>query len=114
MNNIYSLTKLLYRYFLLLSFTFYFVFLTGISVAQGYESNNIKTLQELFKHIESQGKYTIFYQNSQVDINRKIFIDSNQTDISKLLTQALGNTGLSIKIVKNHIVIMTKKDIVPQ
>ncbi|MCD4696667.1 MAG: TonB-dependent receptor [Bacteroidales bacterium] len=112
MNNIYPLTNLLYRHFFLLFFTFYFVFLSGISVAQGSESNNINTLEELFQYIESQGEYKIFYQNDQVDVNRKVTIDPNQTDMDKLLTQALEGSGLSFRIVENHIVIMLKKEVV--
>lgn len=114
MNNIYSLKNFLYQRSLLLGFIFYFVFLSGISVAQGSENSNLGTIQELFQHIESQGKYTIFYQNNQVDLNRKITIDPNQTDIDKLLTQALEGTGLGFEKVENHIVIMTKKDVAAQ
>ena len=114
MNNIYSLANLSYRHLLLLSFIFCFVFLSGISVAQESEADNIKTLQELFQYIENQGKYKIFYQNDHVDVNRKITIDQNQTDMSKLLAQALEGTGLSFKIIKDHIVITTKKNNVAQ
>ncbi|NQU87527.1 MAG: SusC/RagA family TonB-linked outer membrane protein, partial [Mariniphaga sp.] len=114
MNNIYSLANLSYRHLLLLSFIFCFVFLSVISFAQESEADNIKTLQELFQYIENQGKYKIFYQNDHVDVNRKITIDQNQTDMSKLLAQALEGTGLSFKIIKDHIVITTKKDNVAQ
>nr|NQU91717.1 SusC/RagA family TonB-linked outer membrane protein [Bacteroidota bacterium] len=111
MNTVYSFKSLLNRFFLLLSLTFYFVFFSGISVAQGSESDNITTLHELFQYIESHDEYRIFYQNDQVDVNQKVTIDLNQTDMSKLLTQALEGTGLSFKIVENHIVIMTKKEV---
>ncbi len=114
MNNIYSLKNLLYRYSLLLCFTIYFVFLSEISVAENLEIKNIKTLQELFQYIEDQSENKILYQNGQVDINRRISIDENQTDANKLLAQALEGTSLGFEIVNNHIVIMAKKEVVVQ
>ncbi len=109
MNHFYSFTNLLYRYGILISFTLYIVLFSGVSVAQGSESMPFKTLHELFQHIESQNKYKIFYQNNQVDVNRKITVDPHETDVNKLLTQALTGTGLSFKIVNNQIVIIKKQ-----
>lgn len=111
MKNIYSLNSLIFRLFFVACF---FVFLSDISVAQSqnYISNN--TLQEVFASIESQGEYRIFYQNDQVDINRKVSYDPNQTDPDKILTQALKGSGLDFNIVEDQIVIVPKKDVVVQ
>jgi len=108
MNHFYSFTSLLYRYGILLSFTLFITFFSGVSVAQGSENMTFKTLHGLFQHIESEGKYKIFYQNNQVDINTKITVDPHEADITKLLTQALTGTNLSFKIVKNQIAIIKK------
>ncbi|RLD89269.1 MAG: hypothetical protein DRJ09_06820, partial [Bacteroidetes bacterium] len=108
MKHFYSFTNLLYQYSILLSFTLFITFFSGVSVAQGSENMPLKTLHELFHHIESEGKYKIFYQNNQVDINTKITVDPHEADVTKLLTQALTGTNLSFKIVKNQIVIIKK------
>ncbi|RLD27250.1 MAG: TonB-dependent receptor [Bacteroidetes bacterium] len=111
MNNIYSLTNLIFRYFFLLCFL---VFLSNITIAQSSEKNKINTLQELFASIESQGEYRIFYQNDQVDVSKKVSYDSNQTDTGQLLTQALDGSGLGFNIVENQIVIVPNKNVVKQ
>lgn len=108
MNHFYSFKKILFRYGILVSFTMCIVLFSGVSVAQGSENIPLKTLHELFQHIESQGIYKIFYQNNQVDVNRKITVNPHERNVNKLLTQALRGTGLSFKIVKNHIVIIKK------
>jgi len=114
MNIIYFLRSLPYRFFLLISLTFFFVMFSGVSTAKGSERDTIGTLQELFQHIEKQDQYKIFYQNDQVDLNKKITMDPAETDINKLLTHALEGTGLGYKIVKNHIVIIPKQAVVVQ
>jgi len=114
MNNIYSIKKSAFRFLIIISLTFCFAFITGVTVAQGSEISNIKTLNDLFQYIESQGKYTVFYQNNQIDLNRKIVVDPNQTDTNKILEQALEGSNLSFKIVKNHIVILTKDEAIVQ
>jgi TonB-linked SusC/RagA family outer membrane protein len=114
MKKIYSLPSSLFQSIALLTLILYFVFSPAVSLAQNYEGTHAKTLQELFRLIENKGKYTLFYQNDQVDVNKKIVIDANQGDINKILTQALKDTGLSFEIVENHIVIMPKKEAVMQ
>ena len=111
MNNIYSLTKLISRHFFLLCFL---VIFSDSSIAQNLESNKVNTLEELFASIESQGEYRIFYQNDQVDVNRKVSFDSNQTDTDKILEQALEGSGLGFNIVDDQIVIVPKKEVVKQ
>jgi len=111
MKSIYSFKNLFFRFLMLFCITFYFIFLSGSSVAQGSEIKYTQTLQELFQHIENQGKYTMFYQNSQVDLKRKVRIDKNQTDMNKLLSQALEGTGLNFKLIDDHIVITAKRNI---
>lgn len=114
MNKIYFLSSSLFQSIALFTVIFCIVFMPVISVAQDSESSKIKTLQDLFEHIESQGKYSVFYQNDQVDVNKKITVDIKQSDINKLLKQALEETNLSFEIVGNQIVIMSEKKVVKQ
>lgn len=114
MNNKYYLSNFRFQHLLLIGFTFLFVFITFISKAQASESGNIETLEQLFRHIEENSDYKIFYQNDQVNLEKEIIVDKDQNDFQLLLKQGLKNTGLSFKIVNNHIVIMTKKEVEPQ
>ncbi len=114
MKRIFSLSSTLVRYNLLLSFLICFALSPNNSVAQNTETSHINTLQQLFKFIENQGEYTVFYQNDQVDVHTEITVDTTQKDISKLLTKALEDTDLSFEIIKNHIVILPKKDTAKQ
>jgi TonB-linked SusC/RagA family outer membrane protein len=114
MNNKYYLSNFRFQNLLITVLTFIFVFITFISKAQASETGNIKTLEQLFHHIENNSDYKIFYQNDQVNLEKQITVDKNQSDPESLLKQGLKNTGLSFKIVNNHIVIMTKQEDEPQ
>lgn len=114
MKRIFSLSSSLFPYNLLFSFLICFALSPAISVAQKTEGTPVETLQQLFHFIENQGEFTVFYQNDQVDVNRKVKVDTTQKDISKLLTQALEGTDLIFEMVKKHIVILPKKDTVKQ
>lgn len=108
MKIIYSLPNISYHQLFSLIITFCFISFSGVSLAQDSVRDNTKTILELFQYVEEHSEHKIFYQNDQVDLNIKVKIDQNQTDMTKLMTQALKGTGLSFKIVENQFVIITK------
>ena len=76
------------------------------AVALSQESNQTKTLHEVFQYIENQTNYIVFYQNDQFDTSKEVTFDSGQTDVDNILALALSDMELSYKYVDNHIVII--------
>ncbi|NPD85099.1 TonB-dependent receptor [Lentimicrobium sp. L6] len=108
MRKFYSFKNLSIKWFLLLCFTVYLTSFSISALAQNDKDTDNQTLNDLFRFIENKGTYKIFYQNDQVDLNKDISVNKEESDISTLLSQGLKGTGLSFEILDNHIVIMPK------
>lgn len=79
---------------------------------------NSITVREVFNQIEESGEFVFFYNEDNIDVNRKISINLKNASIEKILTEVLKGTTNSFRIYGRQIVIldsgMTKVPSVPK
>jgi len=82
------------------------------SVAIAQEKNQTVTIQqtnislrEAFALIESQTNYSIAYEHSALDVDKKISLSFKDADIEKVLNQILKETQHTYKVTGYHIII---------
>ena len=61
-------------------------------------------LKSVFNEIQRQTDYTFVYNNSLVDVNRKVSIDV-KADLKEVLHQLLSGLKLSFQIIGEQIII---------
>ena len=61
------------------------------------------TITEVFKAIEDQSEYKFFYNDNQINLNKRVDVN-----IQEVLDYVLKNTDITYKIVKNHVVLTNK------
>jgi TonB-linked SusC/RagA family outer membrane protein len=74
------------------------------SVTFSFSKKNI-TLGQLFKEIQKQSEFVIFYKDSQVDLNRKVDVDATDASVEEVLRQALKGAHLDFKVYDRQIVV---------
>ncbi len=67
------------------------------------------TILEVFKTIESKTEFSFFYNNPDIDINRKVSIKVRKTTISEILDKLLFGTNLHHDVVDRQIVLYPKE-----
>ncbi|MEN8227959.1 MAG: TonB-dependent receptor [Bacteroidota bacterium] len=93
-----------FKYLIILHLVF--CFLSTSEVARSQDLSSSISLIELFQYIEDQTDYSVFYQNDQFDLSKKVSFNSQQTDVDNILALALSDLELSYKYVDKHIVII--------
>jgi TonB-linked SusC/RagA family outer membrane protein len=77
------------------------------------EHLNIKlhqgTLPQLFRQIQSQSRWRIFYKDELVNREQPLTLELQDKKISEVLDKALLNTGLSYRIMRNQVAIIPKE-----
>jgi len=63
------------------------------------------TIQELFNEIEEQSEFNFFYKDDQINVDKTVSVQANNSSIEDVLKGAFGNTGISYKVVDKVIVI---------
>lgn len=97
------------KLFRILLFLFPF-FLTGHGSAQGTDKkitiqNKNISLQEAFNQIEQQTGYSIAYEQSTLDLNKKTSLLLTDADIKETLNRILKDTEHGYKIKGYHIIV---------
>lgn len=67
-------------------------------------------IKNVFKAIEKQTTYRFFYTDDLDDINKRINIDVENSNIENLLSRVLTNTKLGYKINENNIIVIAPKE----
>ncbi len=57
------------------------------------------------KQIENQTEYLFVYDRNDVDVNRVVYVNANQTDVMDLLKSIFANTDIDCKILGNNITL---------
>ena len=74
--------------------------------SQSFNFNETNTtVKQMFKQIEKNSKYSIFYRLDQIDLNRKVNVVSIDGSIQNVIGQILKNQPLTFEIVEQVIVI---------
>ena len=84
--------------------------------ANSYPQQNISldlkqvSISRVFKEIESQSDFRVFYKNDQVNINHRVNIKVKDRSIEQVLKLVLKGTDLNYQIVDKQIVIKQESD----
>ncbi len=74
-----------------------------------FEVNN-KTVVDVLNLIEQQSEYRFFYQNEQIDINRKVALSVEDRTVEEILTELFENKDVTFKIQDKLIVLKSKTE----
>lgn len=66
---------------------------------------NVK-IDEVFKAIEHQSDFEFFYNDKQIDVNKYVSINVNNTKISDVINKLFANNDLSYKVIGKRIVLV--------
>jgi len=69
-----------------------------------------KSVKEIFREIESNSEYIIFYYDDIVDVNRKVNIHSEEQTVDKILDDIFEDTGNTYVIRDRQIFILEAKE----
>jgi TonB-linked SusC/RagA family outer membrane protein len=69
-----------------------------------FNVNNI-SVKQMFKQIEKNSKYTVFYRLDQVNIDKKINVELQNASIETVMKDVLKNQQLTFQVVDNIIII---------
>ena len=67
-----------------------------------------QTVQEVLEQIEAESDFSFFYNDRHVDLNRKVSVSVNDTDIFKILEAVFSGTNVGYSVVENRIVLSIK------
>jgi TonB-linked SusC/RagA family outer membrane protein len=68
------------------------------------------TVKQMFKMIEKEGKYTLFYRLDQVKLDQKVDVDVKNASIGDVLAQVLTNQPLDFKVMDDNVVVIKPVD----
>lgn len=68
------------------------------------------TVKQMFKMIEKEGKYTLFYRLDQVKLDQKVDVSVTNASIGDVLTQVLQNQSLDFKVMDDNIVVIKPRE----
>lgn len=88
-------------------FTFAVIFQLQAEVhSQSFNFNESNiTVKQMFKQIEKNSKYSIFYRLDQVDLNKKINVITTGGTIENVMDQVLRNQPLTFEVVDEVVVV---------
>lgn len=82
--------------------------------AQAYQVTMKKSnapLSSVIAELEKDSGYTFFYNDDQINLDKKISIDVTNASLEVVLNQLFGNTEYSFRIVNNQIVVSKTADV---
>jgi len=97
--------------------TFFFLISILSVAARGYSQHarlNLSlqnaSIQELFQEIEKQSEFNFFYKDDQIDVNKMVSIEADNSLIGEVLNEVFENSGVSYTVVDKVIVITPRKE----
>ena len=67
------------------------------------------SLKQAFEKLESSSAYKIAYNDSQLDVSRKVSMYQKDMDVLQVLSQLLKDTGYTYKINGNYVIIVPEE-----
>jgi len=96
--------------------TFFFLISIMSVAAKGYSQHarlNLSlqnaSIQELFQEIEKQSEFNFFYKDDQIDVNKTVSIEADNSLVGEVLNQVFVDSDVSYTVVEKVIVITPKK-----
>ena len=99
-------------------FTLFFACSLGLSHAsESYAQTAIvnvevqnRTVGEILKEIENQSEFDFFFDNTLIDLNRRVSVASRNSDIFKVLEKVFKGTNVKYSVLDKKIVLTTQAD----
>lgn len=66
-----------------------------------------KTVREVLKEIENQSEFGFFFDNTLIDLNRRVSVASRNSDIFKVLDKVFKGTNVKYSVLDKKIVLTT-------
>ncbi len=103
---------------LTMKFIFLFMVVTVLCASAAIYPQNAKlslnikngTLEDVFKAIESQSDFNIFYKVDQIDVNKKVSLNASNLLISEILDKVLPKAEATYTVLDKIIVIRSLND----
>ncbi|MDD7884925.1 SusC/RagA family TonB-linked outer membrane protein [Flavivirga sp. 57AJ16] len=71
---------------------------------------NNKELRTVFNKIEKITKFNFFYNNSLVDVTKKVSLKAKNQDLNQVLASLFESTDIDYRFLKNQIILFPKND----
>jgi TonB-dependent starch-binding outer membrane protein SusC len=68
------------------------------------------SVKQMFKKIEKTGKYTLFYRLDQVDLDKKVQVNTKDASIEDVMRQVLQSQSLSFQLMDGNIIVIKPLD----
>jgi TonB-linked SusC/RagA family outer membrane protein len=111
----------IFKMLLLMKFTIAFILLTSLQLsAKTYSQDRITInlqsteLKSALRQIEKKSIFRFLYNDEVVSSNQKVSINAVNSRVTEVLDNILTSTTLTYRILNNNLVVITKKDFVPQ
>ena len=72
-----------------------------------------QTVGDVLQQIENKTEFSFFYNNRHVDLNRRVSVSMNETNIFKILDAVFDGTDVVYQVVDNRIVLSKKNESLP-
>lgn len=72
-----------------------------------------QTVGDVLQQIESKTEFSFFYNNRHVDLNRRVSVSMNETNIFKILDAVFDGTDIVYQVVDNRIVLSKRNESLP-
>lgn len=66
-------------------------------------------IRDVFVEIERQSDFRFFYNEDQLDLSKKVNVQSENNQISEVLNTLFANTDIAFKVIDKHIVLVSMK-----
>lgn len=68
-----------------------------------------QTVQTILDEIENQSEFSFFFNTKHVDLDRRVSVDANKSDIFKVLDNIFAGTNVRYSVVDKKIILSTEK-----
>ena len=72
-----------------------------------------QTVGDVLQQIENKTEFSFFYNNRHVDLNRRVSVSMNETNIFKILDAVFDGTDVVYQVVDNRIVLSKRNETLP-
>jgi TonB-linked SusC/RagA family outer membrane protein len=93
--------------FVSLSFSFASTYAQETKLSLHISNGNLK---EIFKNIESQSEFSFMYDNTMINVEKKVSIQAKDQTIKEVLDQVLDKKEVQYQIIDRHIVVLPARE----
>ena len=69
-----------------------------------FNKSNV-SMHTIMQEVEGQSDYTFFYNDNQIELDKKVSVKAQNATIEQVLAQMFKNSGYTYKIVNNQIIV---------